>query len=113
MAAGHRCPGRPPWGEYASVPSTGLGAGESGEGSAGVLPSPSTRFGGVMDVTPPQTHPEYLREYVYAAGNSKYFGIVWHLFRVGGGAGKRLPIKLRVSHLSFFLSPHHSSPKHR
>lgn len=110
-AAGYRCPGRPPWAEYASMPSIGLGAGEPGEGTAGALPSPSTRFGGVMDVTPHKHTPSHSGS-IYIC--CRELQVLWDCVAsfLGWGLGRRLPIKLRVPHLSFLLSPPHSSPKH-
>ena len=87
-AAGHRCPGRPPWGEYASVPSTGLGAEESGEGTAGVLPSPSTRFGGVTDVIPDKHTPSHSGSIYMLLGTPSTLGLCDIFFRLGVGQGK-------------------------
>ena len=82
-AAGYRCPGRPPWAEYASVASIGLGAGEPGEGTAGALPSPSTRFGGVMDVIPHKHTPSLSGSIYMLPGTPGTLGLCGIFFGLG------------------------------
>lgn len=103
-AAGYRCPGRPPWGEYVSMPSIGLGAGESGEGTAGVLLSPSTRFGGVMDVTPHKHTPSHSGSIYMLLGTPGTLGLCGIFF--GSGVGEKASNKVKSAPSQLFpVSP--------